>query len=769
VDKKNHYKIFTILFSCHQGTNNDLDIIQKRSAAKIMNRFCTIIMTLLTVEQLVNTQKLNTEFNQNRGLKKNGDGGGLTQMEQHLSDLAHEMSLESLQDFGVTLGDDLDLDLEHHKRVKRGTTKPNFAAQTQPNPFPNQKEDQEMDFQWTFNNFDDDEMSQKVTFSGQNGIQKQKSGLGTKKNFPEKLQYHQLDQKVSFSGPKSDLVPQMDPEDLQGLQDIQDLQDLKDLKDLQRHKLTFNGLKSDLVPALDFQDLRNLQDQKVTFSGPKSDLVPQMDPQDLQGLQDIQDLQDLKDLKDLQRHKLTFNSPKSDLVPKLDFQDPRNLQDQKVTFSGPKSDLIPQMDPQDLQGVQDIQDLQDLKDLKDLQRHKLTFNGPKSDLVPDLYFSGSEESLNRVRRSSNSNNQQQLGYYALPLPELPSDVARNQPQLFRRPNRRLIRLANEMAINRRRGSASVLPPTVNYNPPNYHPDEVTDPFYIMPPPDSTIGGVGNYPNSIQDVLYTLESVDGKPPSDEGYPRPYKPLEPISYPEFTHKPTPKPKPKPKPTRKIIYKVITKKPKKPSKEGYTTKKTVYKMATKKPTTTLKPVDNYHPPPPKEIYHPSKPEKPKIIEHRYPPQTSEKPHITVHKYPQHVSKEKDTYTTKQPAQIMYHTRQPIHENLEVHTRQPEPHPSPKKPDDYMAVIPFKDVNKLFEMLNKHTKPQSYPKPPKKKKRRKKKKKSTTPLPRPTTKRTKLLQPTVIKRTVLGKKKKKKKKVHVSYFHFLGALDVI
>lgn len=72
-------------------------------------------------------------------------------------------------------------------------------------------------------------------------------------------------------------------------------------------------------------------------------------------------------------------------------------------------------------------------------------------------------------------------------------------------------------------------------------------------------------------------------------------------------------------------------------------------------------------------------------------------------------------------------------------------------MAVIPYGDIYKLFEMLNKHTKPYN------EKEMQKKLKRMTTPLPPPTTKRTVELQPKVIKRTPL--KGKKKKTVHVSY----------
>ena len=121
------------------------------------------------------------------------------------------------------------------------------------------------------------------------------------------------------------------------------------------------------------------------------------------------------------------------------------------------------------------------------------------------------------------------------------------------------------------------------------------------------------------------------------------------------------------------------------------------------------------------------------------------------------------------MYHTAKP--ETVEDHriydhTRKPITIPikddpkkqtqkNPQKPDNYLAVIPYNDVAKLFEMLNKHTKPTNEGYKPKKKKP------GTTQkphLPPPTTKRTEKLQPKVIKRTPLGRKKKKKKTVHVS-----------
>merc|ERR1712032_541594 len=49
----------------------------------------------------------------------------------------------------------------------------------------------------------------------------------------------------------------------------------------------------------------------------------------------------------------------------------------------------------------------------------------------------------------------------------------------------------------------------------------------------------------------------------------------------------------------------------------------------------------------------------------------------------------------------------------------PPPSRPEDYMAVIPYRDINKLFELLNKHVnQPVSYPKHEMKKTKKKKKK---------------------------------------------------
>ena len=346
-------------------------------------------------------------------------------------------------------------------------------------------------------------------------------------------------------------------------------------------------------------------------------------------------------------------------------------------------------------------------------------------------------------RSKRGENFKNPGYYALPIPPLPSNIDESKTRLLTRPNKKLIRFANQ--ISRRQG---VLPPAVNYNSPKELPG-VDDPFHLMPPPSSNIYGDDNYPNSIQDVLHQVDQLNSKPPSDDSYPPVYDPPDPLEYPPFTHKPqtvptTQKPKKKrkkkKKKKKKVVYKVVNTEA--PHVENGTTKKTIYKLVT---------------------------EKPKKVE------TTKKYHQVVEK----TTKKYHEPTTKKP-EIMYHTRKPItvdqNDRFKYdHNIPPEPFPAQKppqnphkppskpatKPEDYMAVIPYGDVYKLFEMLNKHTQPYDDKKMQKKVQKMKKMKKTTTPLPHPTTKRTKLLQPKVVKRTRLKgyKKKKKKKVVHVSH----------
>ena len=106
------------------------------------------------------------------------------------------------------------------------------------------------------------------------------------------------------------------------------------------------------------------------------------------------------------------------------------------------------------------------------------------------------------------------GYFALPIQPLPSNVNEDKVRLFTKPNRRLISLANQIS-HRRQG---VLPPTVNNIPPS-NGQAVSDPFILTPQTSS------GYPNSIQDILHTIEE---KPPSDDGYPPPYTPPDDLKY-------------------------------------------------------------------------------------------------------------------------------------------------------------------------------------------------------------------------------------------------
>lgn len=171
----------------------------------------------------------------------------------------------------------------------------------------------------------------------------------------------------------------------------------------------------------------------------------------------------------------------------------------------------------------------------------------------------------KKKKSKNS------GYYALPLPPLPSNVNEEKVKLLTKPNRNLINLANQIADRRYPNSIQdvlsqvvdnrrqdVLPPAVNNIPP---PDEppTLDPFILTPQVDS-----GGYPHSIQDMLNSLHD---KPPADGHYPPPYTPPDTLKYPPFK-------KPQEKPVKKVVYKVVNTKP--PKVEHGTTKKTIYKLA-------------------------------------------------------------------------------------------------------------------------------------------------------------------------------------------------
>ena len=124
----------------------------------------------------------------------------------------------------------------------------------------------------------------------------------------------------------------------------------------------------------------------------------------------------------------------------------------------------------------------------------------------------------------------------------------------------------------------------------------------------------------------------------------------------------------------------------------------------------------------------------------------------------------TSKQ--NVEFHTVQPIvipPKNKATTTTTPvpigkKPHETPHDPNSYFAVIPYNDITKLFELLNKHTKPATngYKKSPKKSR------KTTTTTHKPhkvvTTKKPKVIKHHHAgygKKKVKQKKKKKKKKV--------------
>lgn len=199
-----------------------------------------------------------------------------------------------------------------------------------------------------------------------------------------------------------------------------------------------------------------------------------------------------------------------------------------------------------------------------------------SQLAEKLSATTVESHHHRVKRGGyKKKKSKNSGYYALPLPPLPSNVNEEKVQLLTKPNRNLIHLANQIAnrrypnsiqdvlnqVNRRQ---DVLPPAVNNIPP---PDEppTLDPFILTPQVDS----VGGYPNSIQDMLNSLHD---KPPDDGHYPPPYTPPDTLKYPPFKQPQQEKPVKK-----KVVYKVVNTKA--PKVEHGTTKKTIYKLADQK----------------------------------------------------------------------------------------------------------------------------------------------------------------------------------------------
>jgi hypothetical protein len=288
-------------------------------------------------------------------------------------------------------------------------------------------------------------------------------------------------------------------------------------------------------------------------------------------------------------------------------------------------------------------------------------------------------------------------YVALPLPALPDDVRANldQMQMLSGVDSGLVKLAAAADADQ-----FDLTPDLTLNPSSH----------------STFGGKPNYPNSIQDVMEIVgvlnptqnqRRVDG-PQSFEGHT-----AAPIYYP-----PTKTPRPK--------YRV---------------------PATEKPAA----VPIYYPP--------TKTSRPK---HRAP--APRKPPSSSYNPPseQYESPAPSTYAPAPHADVEYHTRPDPpypsstyapapHADVEYHTRPDPAYPATyappaktrKKQQDYMAVIPYRDVHKLFEMMNKYVAPAPHPKP--------RTYKTTTEAP----KKKRKLQPKVVKVTEFdtGHKKKKKK----------------
>lgn len=382
------------------------------------------------------------------------------------------------------------------------------------------------------------------------------------------------------------------------------------------------------------------------------------------------------------------------------------------------------------------------------------------------------EKKSRSKRGGNTNDelydQNDPGYFALPLPSLPPDVKDNldKAQLFGRPDRKLIRLANEVSQMR-----SVLPPVVN-------------PIAAQataPPPSDSFEPVPKFPGSIQDIMTDM-GIHGYPPSDEAYHPTYdNPIPPLQYPPFTHKPSPATKA----PEKYVDKPITSKPK--PKKKTTTFIPLPEKPTPYPPKSIQDVMDhlgvlnptyqgyppaynapivYHPPTtykphhvttkkpkkkkskkPKTPKHPEKPTEPPAYK---PPAPSYKPPEA----PSYAPPKPPAYEPPTTPATYVHTRPPEVATFEYHTRAPEPFPTyapapppksaPKDPNNYMAVIPYDDVYKLFNMLNKHVSPTKMPK---------KQKRTTTHLPPATTKRTEQLQAKVVKKTPMEGYKKRKR----------------
>ncbi len=133
--------------------------------------------------------------------------------------------------------------------------------------------------------------------------------------------------------------------------------------------------------------------------------------------------------------------------------------------------------------------------------------------------------------------------------------------------------------------------------------------------------------------------------------------------------------------------------------------------------------------QVYHETTTSSPNKVEHETeshypPPTTTEDPHFTTEK-----TTTRRTTTLHPPPPIEYHreTDEPMPTTTTV--KPTVHHHGPKDPNDYVAVIPYNDVFKLFDMLNKHAVRHQ---PPKRKRRRRPRPKTSTTTTTTTTMRT-------------------------------------
>ena len=288
------------------------------------------------------------------------------------------------------------------------------------------------------------------------------------------------------------------------------------------------------------------------------------------------------------------------------------------------------------------------------------------------------------------------GFYALPLPQLPPDVTGNIAgmKLTNNVDPNLVNLANEIF-----GSDQVLRPVVNYEAPSNPLPPSVDPFDLTsnfrPEPLGPQGPTPDIPFSIQDILEALDEVNQFPPTDESYEKPYSPSPPLSYPPATHRPPPPP-----PQTYVIHTP-------PLYDGNQGDKNAGKPP---PVNQDTPVI-YNPPSVHDtpvIYNPPSVHETPVIYN--PPSVHETPVIfnPPPNDPYKVVTEKYETTPKLPVKIKHTTKHPhsIRDKLPELAKPPgniyeKPNKiteAPKKPQDYYAVIPYKDITKLFELLNKH-----------------------------------------------------------------------